>query len=875
MAKNQHRNLTGDALHNPKGFDGASNGTKLFKDGAGALDWITETQLPKALDYVSAQSAPPTEVAGDVYLIDTTGTAYDINTIAWQSGNTIRIAFNGSPDLSAVAADDYFITSGNGNSSNDGTFIITTVNDGSDYIEITNNDRSDATDDEATDAVGTGYYTLAEWDAVSKVSHVTFDGSIWSSITPSEGQSCYDVALGAIRVFDGTDWSSSLASGGITGSGTTNYLARWTPSGSALGNSVVQDNGSTVGINTSPLAETDLTTSRTSAASTASASIKTTISGSNTNTTKGIDITASNTSSGTVWGTITDISTSGTSNLLGHEVKIDTSGSGTITANAAYYVNQLDAGGTTTVSNAYGLLSDGVGGSGTTTNAYHLYLTAHSSGTNKYGIYQAGANDKNYFAGAMQFDTAAAAVGYVWTATDADGNGDWAVASGGGSSLWTDDSGGKISYSATNSGVQIYETGNANTYGAAVTIERGFLMVGDTNTIGHSVTATNVRRSVVFGGDNILGSEADAGYNIISGNGNDILSGDYNGTIGQNNIIKGDKNFSAGQTNLIYGDDNISLGKTNTIGTTGANVSRSVAIGEDVFVKANDQIVIGFGIDTNAGYSATKGIYVGIENTRPSSGWFTDPNINTTANFAIGGRETMRTDVGVIKAGTGAGIFYLTNYANGDVTEPTANAGDSVAMYAKDRTGGKSGLKIKAEDGTNHFFSDFSAIGGDETDAEANKTLTVKGSGTTSGTSSLKTTDSGGNATFEVLDNGTAKSAGQVGSSAGATPNTETPSGTTETIDWDNGNYQVLDLESASGNVTLTLSNPVAGFAYFIEIRQDSTTPLDVIFPSSVKFAGETAPYTLDVSTGANAVDAVSLAWNGSEYIASFSQNHG
>jgi len=119
MAKNQHRNLTGDALHNPKGFDGASNGTKPVKDATGALDWITETQLPKALDYVSAQSAPPTEVTGDVYLIDTTGTAYDINTIAWQSGNTIRIAFNGSPDLSAVAADDYFITSGNGNSSND------------------------------------------------------------------------------------------------------------------------------------------------------------------------------------------------------------------------------------------------------------------------------------------------------------------------------------------------------------------------------------------------------------------------------------------------------------------------------------------------------------------------------------------------------------------------------------------------------------------------------------------------------------------------------------------------------------------------------------------------------------------------------------
>ena len=249
MAKNQHRNLTGDALHNPKGFDGASNGTKPVKDGAGALDWITETQLPKALDYVSAQSAPPTEVTGDVYLIDTTGTAYDINTIAWQSGNTIRIAFNGSPDLSAVAANDYFITSGNGNSSNDGTFIITTVNDGSDYIEITNNDRSDATDDEATDAVGTGYYTLAEWDAVSKVSHVTFDGSIWSSITPSEGQSCYDVALGAIRVFDGTDWSSSLGSGG---GGLTDIVDDTTPQ---LGGTL-DANGNTIDMGTNTITDT-------------------------------------------------------------------------------------------------------------------------------------------------------------------------------------------------------------------------------------------------------------------------------------------------------------------------------------------------------------------------------------------------------------------------------------------------------------------------------------------------------------------------------------------------------------------------------------------------------------------------------------------
>ena len=206
--------MTGEQLHNPKGFDSASNNTTMMKDGAGSVLWTPQTDLPQALNIVSPQSAPPTENSGDVYIMDTTGTAYDINTITWQSGNTIRIAFNGSPDLSAVAADDYFVTSGNANSSNDGTFQISAVNDGSDYIDIINLNRSDATDDEATDAVGTGYYTLEEWDGVSKNMHVRFDGTSWISITPSAGYTCYDITSGNILIFNGTDWSTTITTSG-------------------------------------------------------------------------------------------------------------------------------------------------------------------------------------------------------------------------------------------------------------------------------------------------------------------------------------------------------------------------------------------------------------------------------------------------------------------------------------------------------------------------------------------------------------------------------------------------------------------------------------------------------------------------------------
>ena len=47
-------------------------------------------------------------------------------------------------------------------------------------------------------------------------------------------------------------------SGGVSGSGTTDYVARWTPSGTALGIGVIRDDGTTVGIGTAPQAGSNL-----------------------------------------------------------------------------------------------------------------------------------------------------------------------------------------------------------------------------------------------------------------------------------------------------------------------------------------------------------------------------------------------------------------------------------------------------------------------------------------------------------------------------------------------------------------------------------------------------------------------------------------
>ncbi|MEO7306976.1 MAG: hypothetical protein ABIR78_12125, partial [Ferruginibacter sp.] len=45
-------------------------------------------------------------------------------------------------------------------------------------------------------------------------------------------------------------WNTLATVGGVSGSGTLNFLSKWTPNGTTLGNSLVFDNGTAVGINT-------------------------------------------------------------------------------------------------------------------------------------------------------------------------------------------------------------------------------------------------------------------------------------------------------------------------------------------------------------------------------------------------------------------------------------------------------------------------------------------------------------------------------------------------------------------------------------------------------------------------------------------------
>lgn len=82
-------------------------------------------------------------------------TGLDVDTIDWQYSNFIRYTFNATPDLSNVKPGMFIQVASATNSSNNGVFEITEVDDANDWVQVFNENRNDATDDEASDSPAT------------------------------------------------------------------------------------------------------------------------------------------------------------------------------------------------------------------------------------------------------------------------------------------------------------------------------------------------------------------------------------------------------------------------------------------------------------------------------------------------------------------------------------------------------------------------------------------------------------------------------------------------------------------------------------------------------------------------------------------------
>ena len=97
----------------------------------------------------------------------------------------------------------------------------------------------------------------------------------------------------------------------------------------------------------------------------------------------------------------------------------------------------------------------------------------------------------------------------------------------------------------------------------------------------------------------------------------------------------------------------------------------------------------------------------------------------------------------------------------------------------------------------------------------------------------------------------------------------QTPTGTTASIDFNTGMMHIIDLGSASGTVVLTLNNPQQGASYIVKIRQGPTTR-DISWPGTVFWSGGGAPV---ITVTDNAEDVVSLIYDGTNFYGTFSQD--
>lgn len=94
------------------------------------------------------------------------------------------------------------------------------------------------------------------------------------------------------------------------------------------------------------------------------------------------------------------------------------------------------------------------------------------------------------------------------------------------------------------------------------------------------------------------------------------------------------------------------------------------------------------------------------------------------------------------------------------------------------------------------------------------------------------------------------------------------PTGTTQTVTWANGSSQAIDLGSATGNVTLTLTGPLAGARYKIKVVQGAVAR-NLIWPAAVKWSAGVAPV---ITVTASAIDLIELYYDGTNYLGTFAQ---
>jgi hypothetical protein len=100
-------------------------------------------------------------------------------------------------------------------------------------------------------------------------------------------------------------------------------------------------------------------------------------------------------------------------------------------------------------------------------------------------------------------------------------------------------------------------------------------------------------------------------------------------------------------------------------------------------------------------------------------------------------------------------------------------------------------------------------------------------------------------------------------------PSPMVPTGINQEIDWNASNVQVLDLGSASGDVTVTFVNAAEGSSFLLKVIQGSPNR-DITWPASVLFEGGVTPV---ITTTDDVIDIFSFIYDGTNYLCTYSQD--
>lgn len=320
---------------------------------------------------------------------------------------------------------------------------------------------------------------------------------------------------------------------------------------------------------------------------------------------------------------------------VGFSSLVETGPNADITEGICYEIKQPDSYGN--IFTWYGLKSEGSDNNNTN---YHIYLSPHTDGT-KWGIYQEGVNDKNYFGAQLQLNHTSGSAGQFLKSADTAGNAVW-------SAISNSDVTGAVQISSTPANNQVAVWTNATTLEG----DANFTWNGSTLEVANADHYSRVHPNYFLQ----LNESDDANLLLYTKSlgtsvGSEIVFGRWNDVAGSESPLLNSQLIAAQRIMGSYDTAN----PTNI--TTGALIE--VRAAENWSTTAQG---VYYTIDTNAIGEITPTERFAIQS---------DGNVKISSNLLYS-KQVYQTG-GVYNAGN-TGSSLALNFDNGNIQECTMNA---------------------------------------------------------------------------------------------------------------------------------------------------------------------------------------------------------